>query len=177
VDIQACGFWRCSHHKTFFDVRVFNRFAATNCSSALATTFRRHEGEKRRAYEERIHEVEHGSFTSLALVAWVWLLLQCISTWHIFKCKAEFPLSFGDGLALLLLGVFLTPFVSEVLKRFTILLRESPLPLILPWQWGSLFGPDLYAHRLGFCFSFSCFSMQNCFHRFSIETWGGRECH
>ena len=66
VDIRASGFWRCLHHHTFFDVRVFNCFAASNRSSTLSTAFRKHELEKRRAYEERIREVEHGSFTPLA---------------------------------------------------------------------------------------------------------------
>jgi len=65
VDIRASGFWRCSHHKAFFDVRVFNCFAETNCSSALAATFCRHEGKKHCAYEERVSKVEHGSFTPL----------------------------------------------------------------------------------------------------------------
>ena len=45
VDIRASGFWRCSHLKIFFDACVFNCFAATNCSLALAATFCRHEGE------------------------------------------------------------------------------------------------------------------------------------
>ena len=65
ADIRASGFWRCLHHRTFFDVRIFNSFAASSRSTALAATFRRHEAEKRRAYEERIREVEHGSFTPL----------------------------------------------------------------------------------------------------------------
>ena len=65
VDIRASGFWRCLHHRTFFDVHVFNSFTASNRSTTLAATFRRHEAEKRRAYEKRICEVEHGSFTPL----------------------------------------------------------------------------------------------------------------
>ena len=65
VDIRASGFWRCLHHHTFFDVRVFNCFAASNRSSTLSTAFRKHELEKRRAYEERIREVEHGSLPPL----------------------------------------------------------------------------------------------------------------
>ena len=63
VDIRAAGFWNCHHHRSFFDVRVFNAFAESNLSSCPAATFRRHEGEKRRAYKERIREVERGSFT------------------------------------------------------------------------------------------------------------------
>ena len=77
VDIWAAGFWPCSHHKTFFNVCVFNSFAATNRSSTLAATFHQYKGEKSRAYEERICEIEHGSFTPLffpVLVVWVQLL-------------------------------------------------------------------------------------------------------
>ena len=63
VDIRAAGFWGCRHHRSFFDVRVFNAFAESNQSPCPAATFRRHEGDKRRAYEERVREVERGSFT------------------------------------------------------------------------------------------------------------------
>ena len=59
------NFWGCRHHRSFFDVRVFNAFAESNQSTSLAATFRKHEGEKRRAYEERVREVERGSFTPL----------------------------------------------------------------------------------------------------------------
>ena len=65
VDIRASGFWRCLHHRTFFDIRVFNSFAASNRSASLAAIFHRHEAEKHRAYEEWVCEVEHGSFTPL----------------------------------------------------------------------------------------------------------------
>ena len=70
MDIRASGFWRCLHHHTFFDVRILNSFAASNRFTTLAATFRRHdEAEKRCAYEERIHEVEHGSFTPLVFAS------------------------------------------------------------------------------------------------------------
>jgi len=65
VDIRASNFWRCLHHRTFFDVRIFNSFAASNQSGSLAAIFRRHEAEKHRAYEERVREVEQGNFTPL----------------------------------------------------------------------------------------------------------------
>ena len=65
VDIRAAGFWGCHHHRSFFDVRVFNAFAESNQSTSLAATFPKHEGEKHRAYEERVREVERGSFTPL----------------------------------------------------------------------------------------------------------------
>jgi len=37
VDIRASGFWRCLYHHTFYNVRVFNCFVASNSSSILAT--------------------------------------------------------------------------------------------------------------------------------------------
>ena len=45
-----------------FLMLTFLILAASNRST---TTFRRHETDKRRAYEEHISEVEHGSFTPL----------------------------------------------------------------------------------------------------------------
>ena len=65
VGIRATGFWGCCHHHSFFDVRVFNAFAESNQSTSLVATFRRHKGEKHRAYEERVQEVERGSLTPL----------------------------------------------------------------------------------------------------------------
>ena len=46
---------------------VFSMFLlrACNQSTSLAATFPKHEGEKRRAYEELVREVERGSFTPL----------------------------------------------------------------------------------------------------------------
>ena len=68
VDIRAAGFWDCRHHRSFFDVRVFIAFAESNQYTSLAATFRKHEGEKRRAYEERVREVEKGRFTPRVLL-------------------------------------------------------------------------------------------------------------
>ena len=51
----------------FFDVRVFNSHAPSNCKMSTAACYRRHELEKRRAYERRIIEVEHGTFTPIVL--------------------------------------------------------------------------------------------------------------
>ena len=62
LDIAAEGFWS-SHNRAFFDVRVFNPFARANSGSPPAAVYRLHEREKIRAYEQRVLEVEHGSFT------------------------------------------------------------------------------------------------------------------
>ena len=68
VDIRAAGFWGCHHHRSFFDVRVFNAFAESNQSISLATTFRKHEGEKRRAYEESVRSEKRQFYSSCVLL-------------------------------------------------------------------------------------------------------------
>ena len=68
VDIRAEGFWERSQ-SAFFDVRVFNPFAPSNCSRSFSATYQQHEKLKRTANEQRIREVEHGSFTPIVLSA------------------------------------------------------------------------------------------------------------
>ena len=67
LDIAADGFWGGRRERSFFDVRVFNPHAPSNCQQSLAGTYRKHERAKIRAYEERVREVEHGSFTPLVM--------------------------------------------------------------------------------------------------------------
>ena len=67
LDIRAQDFWDKSKRSTFFDVRVFNSHAPTNCMSSTEACCRRHEQEKRRTYEKRVIEVEKGTFTPLTL--------------------------------------------------------------------------------------------------------------
>ena len=62
--MAAEGFWD-HRHKAYFDVKVFNPLAPTYGSTSLPQCYRRAELEKRRMYEERIREIEHGSFTPL----------------------------------------------------------------------------------------------------------------
>ena len=69
LDVRAQGFWGDWGQCAFFDVRVFNPFAPSNSRSSLNTTYRYHESLKRRSYEQRVREVEHGSFTPLVFSA------------------------------------------------------------------------------------------------------------
>ena len=48
---------------------MFNPHAPSNRQSSITQSYRRHELEKKRAYEQRIREVEHASFTPLVLSA------------------------------------------------------------------------------------------------------------
>ena len=62
LDIRARDFWR-SQQDAFFDVRVFHANAPSNCSRSLSAAYKKHEDEKKRAYSQRVLEVEHGVFT------------------------------------------------------------------------------------------------------------------
>ena len=55
------------YERTYFDVSVFNPMAPSNRQQSLASTYKKHERIKIRAYEQRVREVEHGSFTLLVM--------------------------------------------------------------------------------------------------------------
>ena len=62
LDIVAEGRDR---QNAFFDIRVFNPYATSHHGTSLAQCYRRNELEKKRVYEERVTEVEPGSFSPL----------------------------------------------------------------------------------------------------------------
>ena len=64
LDISIRGFWQ-KEQSAFFDVRVFNPFAPSYRNQKLDSTFAGNEREKKRAYSQRVLQVEHGSFTPL----------------------------------------------------------------------------------------------------------------
>jgi len=68
------GFWNTSHEQAFLSVRVFNSLAKNHFNQSLSSCYRKNENEKKRAYEERVRNVEHGTFTPLVffqlLVEW-----------------------------------------------------------------------------------------------------------
>ena len=61
LDVAANGFWGGR-----FDVKVFNPHAPSN-RQPLSSCHRKHENIKKLAYEQRVREVEHGSFTHLVM--------------------------------------------------------------------------------------------------------------
>ena len=67
LDVAVHGFWGGRFEKAFLDVRVFNPSARSNRQASLQAVYRRHEQEKKRQYEQRVREVEHGTFTPLVL--------------------------------------------------------------------------------------------------------------
>ena len=68
LDIAMNGFWGERTERCFLDVRVFNPHAPSNAGS-ISAVYRRHENAKRRAYGQRVREVEHASFTPVVLSA------------------------------------------------------------------------------------------------------------
>ncbi len=67
LDIAANGLWGGRFERTYFDVRVFNPHAASNRQTNPSLCYRKHENVKKRAYESRIQEIEHSSFTPLVM--------------------------------------------------------------------------------------------------------------
>ena len=68
LDVCARGFWQAGQ-MTFFDVRVFNPNARRYAKQELSKTYQLNEKEKKRLYNERIMQVEHGTFTPLVMSA------------------------------------------------------------------------------------------------------------
>ena len=61
------GFWGGRFERTFVDARVFNPYAPSNRNSTIFTCYGNHENQKKWAYDQRIREVEHATFTPLVL--------------------------------------------------------------------------------------------------------------
>ncbi len=57
LDIAANGFWGGRFERVFIDVRVFNPYAHSNRHTTIAQSYRKHELEKKRGYEQRVREI------------------------------------------------------------------------------------------------------------------------
>ena len=64
LDIRARGFWRPGQ-SAFFGVRLTNTNAQSQVNTPIETIYRKHENEKKRKYNDRVLNNEHGSFTPL----------------------------------------------------------------------------------------------------------------
>ena len=61
------GLWGGRYEKTYLDVRVFNPFAPSNRHSNQSKSYRKHENEKKREYEQRILNIEHATFSPIVM--------------------------------------------------------------------------------------------------------------
>ena len=89
LNIKAQNFWDNSKRSAYFDVRVLNTHAPTNNNSSTKACYRRHKREKKREYERRILEVEHGTCTPLVLSTCV--TIQSTSSTERPGWGTEFP--------------------------------------------------------------------------------------
>ena len=78
VDVSARGFW-LKGQVAFFDVRVFDTTAKRYVNQELRKSFEVNIKEKKKQYNERILQVEHGSFTPLVMST----MIKMISRWII----------------------------------------------------------------------------------------------
>ena len=85
LDVRARGFRRDGQN-AFFDVRVTNPNNVSQQNSTLKAVLRKHELEKKRLYNRRVMEVEHGSFTPLVFTTTGVMSQEC-SIFH--KSLAE----------------------------------------------------------------------------------------
>ena len=65
LDVSAESFWERDKKMAFFDVILFNSLATSYASSPLAQCYRQAELDKKRMYDERVCEVERGTFSPL----------------------------------------------------------------------------------------------------------------
>ena len=64
LDVSAVGFWTRGD-RAFFDVRVFIKYRQQKLDKSLASN----EQEKKKVYNQRVIEIEHGSFTPLVFTS------------------------------------------------------------------------------------------------------------
>ena len=61
LDIAANSFWGGQFERTYFNVRIFNPHAPSHRQSSLPACYHNQESLKKRAYEQRVREVERTS--------------------------------------------------------------------------------------------------------------------
>ena len=76
LDVRARGFWR-QGQSAFFDVRVTNIDSESKKNKTIKAILRENEMEKKREYNRRIMEVEHGSLTPLVFTTYGVMSHEC----------------------------------------------------------------------------------------------------
>lgn len=78
LDISARSVWS-KNQRAFFDVRVFNPTARRFRNQTLPKMYLSNENEKKRAYNERVLQVENGTFTPLVFNVFGGMGRECIT--------------------------------------------------------------------------------------------------
>ena len=64
LDIAADNFWGRDRNHGIYDIRVFSPFAQSHQYTFLSHCYKKNKQEKKRAYDQRVREVEHGVFST-----------------------------------------------------------------------------------------------------------------
>ena len=67
-DVSVRGFWSAGQ-VAFLDIRIFNPNAARYANQSLKKCYESNEKEKKRNYNERVREIDHGTFTPIVMSA------------------------------------------------------------------------------------------------------------
>ena len=81
LDVSARGFWTRGQ-RAFFDVKVFDPNAQRYSGQSLSQCYITNEKDKKRAYNERVREVENGTLTPLVFSCYGGMSSECS---HFFK--------------------------------------------------------------------------------------------
>ena len=66
LDVSGNGIWG-PQEKTFLDIRVMHPNSVSYIDKDIDQVYRQHENEKKRTYNERIIQIEKGSFTPIVM--------------------------------------------------------------------------------------------------------------
>ena len=76
LDVAARGVWTRGS-RAFFDIRVFNPLAPSYSNSTIKAAHKSNENSKKREYNDRVLQVEHGSFTPLVFSSFGGMSVEC----------------------------------------------------------------------------------------------------
>ena len=123
-DVSARGFWTRGN-KAFLDIRVFNPLAKSHVKRSLDAVHKSHEAAKKREYNQRILQIEHGTFTPLVFSSLGGMSVECSR----FYKQLNEKLAIKRDVALSTSMSFLRVTLSFSLLRSTLLcLRGSRSP-------------------------------------------------
>ena len=84
-DVSARGFWSAGQ-VAFLDVRVFNPNANRYVKPEPQENLQINKNERKRAYNERVQEIEHGSFTHIVMSTTGGMARECSK---LYSCLSE----------------------------------------------------------------------------------------
>ena len=76
LDVAARNFWAYGT-KAFLDIRIFNPLAKSYINQTLTAAHTSNEKQKKREYNQRVIDVEHGSFTPLVFSCFGGMSKEC----------------------------------------------------------------------------------------------------